>query len=84
MPERTYVLSELQRLRTWRNLSQQGLSDASGVPLSTIQKQERRAMKDTTLSTAAALAEALGVPVEALYTPSVTTRLLEHVEAVPA
>lgn len=84
MPEITYSLSELGRLRRWRGLSQSGLSQLSGVPTTTIQKHERGAYADAALSVALPLAEALRVPVEALCSAEVSSKLLQQQEAQPA
>ncbi|MDL2342604.1 MULTISPECIES: helix-turn-helix transcriptional regulator [Deinococcus] len=77
-PVRAYGLSQLQTLRAWRKLTQQQLSDVSGVKLSTIQKQERGVVEDAVVSVAAPIAEALAVPVEALWDASITKKLLEQ------
>lgn len=78
---RTFGLSQLQALRNWRKMTQEQLSDASGVVLSTIQKQERGILNDASLSVACPLAEALDVPIEALIDAAISRKLLEQVAA---
>ena len=75
--EVTFGLSQLKRLRDWRNITQEGLAEAANISLSTIQKQERGVQKDTALSIAFPLAQALGVSIEALFDASITNKLLK-------
>lgn len=55
----------LARIRKEKGLSQQALSDVSGVPKRTIQDAER--FGETKLSTAAKLARALEVTIDDLW-----------------
>ncbi len=77
MSEIKYALSQLQRLRLWRRLTQTQLADLSGIKLSTIQKHERGVQKSAALDVAGPLAHALQVSIEALFTASVSNKLLE-------
>ena len=79
--KRSYGLSQLQRIRNWRGLSQSGLSDVSGVKMSTIQKHERGIMTDVWLSVAEPLADALEVPVRALHDVTLSNELLKQSDA---
>ncbi|GAA5514913.1 hypothetical protein Dcar01_03677 [Deinococcus carri] len=81
---KTYGLSQLQALRKWRRMTQQELSEASGVALSTIQKQERGNLEDAAVSVAGPLAKALAVPIEALWDTAFSKELLEQGESIPA
>ncbi|WP_081908932.1 helix-turn-helix transcriptional regulator [Deinococcus sp. YIM 77859] len=78
MPENPYALSQLKRLRVWRRLTQSELSAISGVKISTIQKHERGAIQTASLDIAAPLAEALGVPIEALFSAKISNQVLEQ------
>lgn len=73
-----FGLTQLRVLRVWRKMSQQALSEASGVLLTTIQKHERGGLKDATLGVATRLARALNVPIEALYDVSISKNMLEQ------
>ncbi|TDE85973.1 helix-turn-helix domain-containing protein [Deinococcus sp. S9] len=84
MPENPYALSQLKRLRNWRRLTQQELSVRSGIKVSTIQKHERGAIRTASLDVAASLAEALQVPVEALFSVDISNRMLEQLSAKEA
>lgn len=71
-----FALTQLKRLREWRGLTQGELSEASGVKLSSIQKQERGVQEDALLSNAVQLAKTLEVPVEALFTAAITDKCI--------
>ena len=73
-----FSLSQLKRLREWRGLTQEELAEASGVKLSSIQKQERGVQDDAKLSVAAPLASTLDVPVEALFSAEITDKWINQ------
>lgn len=80
----SFHLSQLQRVREWRGMTQEQLSEAANISLSTLQKQERGAQRDASLSIAIPLARALGVSVEALSVAEITNKLLKAREAKSA
>lgn len=77
-----FSLNQLKRLREWRGLTQQELSEASGVKLSSIQKHERGVQNDAALSIAAPLARALEVPLEALFLQELSDKCVNPVQEV--
>lgn len=77
MSEFPYALTQLKLLREWRKLTQEQLAEASGVKLSTIQKHERGVQRSAALDVAAPLAQALAVPIEALFSPVLSNVLLQ-------
>lgn len=80
-----FNLDRLKALREEKKLTQQQLSDASGIPIATIQKQEQGIQKDASLSIAAPLAVALGVTIESLCSATITSTNVNDVtqEATP-
>lgn len=81
MPERSYALTELKKLREARKLTQQQLAEAAGIPISTIQKHERGVQNDAALSVAGKLATALDVPITALFDAIDSKIMLEQLAA---
>ena len=73
-----YALTQLKRLREGCGLTQGQLSERSGVKLTTIQKHERGVQKTAALDVAAPLAEALHVPLEALFSDSISSEILKR------
>ncbi|PIG98908.1 helix-turn-helix domain-containing protein [Deinococcus sp. UR1] len=69
-----FNLDRLKSVREEKKLTQQQLSDLSGIPIATIQKQEQGIQKDASLSIAAPLAAALGVAIEDLYSIRITSK----------
>lgn len=69
-----FSLDRLKSVREEKRLTQQQLSDLSGVPIATIQKQEQGIQKDASLSIAAPLAAALGIAIEDLYSIRITSK----------
>lgn len=78
-----FNLDRLKSVREEKKLTQQQLSDLSGIPIATIQKQEQGIQKDASLSIAAPLAAALGVAIEDLYSIRITSKNVNG-EKVPA
>lgn len=72
-----YRLTQLQTIRKARGLSQAALAELAGVPKWTIQKHERDVKTDAYLSVAHKLAVALEVPIEALFLPEITSKVLK-------
>lgn len=72
-----YKLTQLQTVRKARGLTQSELAALSGVPKGTIQKHERDGKTDVYLSVVHKLAQALSVPMEALFLPEITSTVLK-------
>lgn len=77
MGQNPHALSQLKRLREWRGFTQAMLSELSGVRLTTIQKHERGVQRSAALDIAAPLAQALKVPIEALFSVEISNGILE-------
>lgn len=75
-----FSLDRLKSVREEKKLTQQQLSDLSGVPIATIQKQEQGIQKDASLSIAAPLAAALGIAIEDLYSARITSKNVKSEE----
>lgn len=69
-----FNLDLLKAVRDSKKLTQQQLSDLSGVPIATIQKQEQGIQKDASLSIASPLSVALGVSIEELCSAAITSK----------
>lgn len=81
MAETPYALSQLKKLRERRGLTQGELSELAGVKLTTIQKHERGVRQTAALDVAALLATALAVPIEALFSATLSNEILESLNA---
>lgn len=60
-------LRNLKRIRDARGWTQQELAEKAGVHVDVIRKHEQSAVKDTLLSIAHPIAQALDVSIEALF-----------------
>jgi transcriptional regulator with XRE-family HTH domain len=70
MPDVSSLAKKLKRLREEAGLSQQALAVAAGLSTGVVSRIEQGQKSDVLLSTAAALARALGITVDSLAEPT--------------
>ena len=72
-----YKLTQLQTIRNARGLTQGQLAELAGVSKAVVKKHETGGATDVYLSVAHKLAQALNVPMEALFLPEITSKVLK-------